>query len=260
MLLDIVIIKADSSDMFLKLSKIENLLTQSQTTNFSSGSYLYLIEKSWLEDLKCYIKKNTRKFPNEISCNTFPRPLTLSRDGNNDYVEESLWKQLLKVFGADKNHDLSRIHAKYLNQVYYSTDYIMTKVDVIENNHGFAKLGMFPSLWMFPKEERLGYIMTQLRHYYNIPSRKRSRLWFAPSLPTSWLVTDLNKTVCNVRGAVNPELFTLNGVQGAQYFAIAQRAFNQYQQYNSYGRNPRDYSTESMISLIMQDAHQYLVC
>ena len=197
-----------------------------QNTRYSSGSYLYPLEKNWFEDLKCYVQKSTRKFTGEMSCNEFPRPLSMSRDGNNDYVEEKIWKQLVKIFGVDKSHDLSRIHAKDYTQVHYFNDYVMTKVDVILSNHDIAQLGMFPSLWMFPKEERLGYIMTQLRHYYNVPRGRRSRLWYTPTLPTSWLVTNLNKTVCNIRAAIySPASAALNGIKGAEYVEIAKDKF-----------------------------------
>jgi hypothetical protein len=205
----IATVKPDSARLVAKLMSLETMLAQG-----TQGTVQYPIDKAWIKDLNCYIQKNTRKFSEKISCNLFPRPITLSKTNDNDYVGEKTWNTLVELFGVSYQHDLSR-------QLSSSSDfntYIMSAINIVQSPQDLENVGKFPIYWAFHKEEKLGYVMNQLRHHFKIPRERQTRLWFTPTYSSeynphrghyfsftatgAWLVTDLSQTVCMVRNSV----------------------------------------------------------
>jgi hypothetical protein len=173
----IATVKPDSARLVAKLMSLETMLAQG-----TQGTVQYPVDKTWIKDLNCYIQKNTRKFSEKISCNMFPRPITQSKTNDNNNVDEKTWNTLVELFGVSYQHDLSR----QLSPSNEFNTYIMSRVDVVQSPQNLEHVGTFPINWAFHKEEKLGYVMNQLRHHFKIPRGRQTRLWFTPHYSTDY--------------------------------------------------------------------------
>ena len=147
--------KEASKNFVTKLSSIEYILLNSLKVKTAlPDSILYPVDKDWMADLDCYIKKHTRSYSEDLSCNLFPRQLSVSDKENNDYILETVWNALVSSFGVSKGNDLTRIFvtSSSRDSTMYASDQILAKIDIMRSLHDKTNVGKISGSLAFSAE------------------------------------------------------------------------------------------------------------
>lgn len=99
-----------------------------------------------------------------------PGPVEMDshNDGNNDYVNEEIWKRLVRWYGISPSHQLDRKHMYFKDEKMFDICILSPYSGIVEHN-----------IKKFNRFEEIGYIECQLRKIFHIPESRSTRLWIS---------------------------------------------------------------------------------
>lgn len=127
----------------------------------------YAVAKSWYRKWEEYVGGAKGSQPGVTEA---PGPLEMdtNNDANNEYVNEEIWKLMLRWYGISPTHQLDRKHLYFKDEKMFDVCVLSPFSGIVE--HQLKKFNRF---------EEIGYIECQLRKIFQVAEHKRSRLWIS---------------------------------------------------------------------------------
>ena len=133
----------------------------------SEGTCTYAISKVWYRKWEEHVGQ-LKGFAAGASEAPGPLEMDTHNDGNNEYVSEEEWKRLLRWYGITPTHQLDRRHVYFKDEKAFDVCTLSPFSGIVE--HAVKRFNRF---------EEIGYIECQMRRIFQVPARRKSRLWIS---------------------------------------------------------------------------------
>lgn len=147
--------------------------------------HVYCVTKRWYEQWQNFVGLNPEGKPVESAR---PGPLDMDREveDNNMYVDQKIWIKWVYWYGVSAYHELDRRN--------WASDEKEFEVCILSPYSGIVE----NPTKTFDMSEEAGYIETQLKKIFQVPSHRKSRLWACEKTRHArfQLLLDRSKEIC----------------------------------------------------------------